>query len=103
MSMFTLPAYDVVIWHRIESSPPGLHDRILAHAGREPDEGMEMEGTRDMHWGFETAEEATAFADSLLEIAASDDVLVLSIVASKDVGFGRRVYKDTRSFARRSE
>ena len=97
MSMFKLPPYDVVVWHRIDSSPPGLHERILARAGRPPDEGFEMQGFRDMHWGFPTAEAATAFAESLFEVAASDDVVVLTIVPSHEVSFGRRVYKDTRS------
>jgi len=92
-----LPPYDVVVWHRIDSSLPGLHERIIALAGRQPDEGFEMQGFRDMHWGFQTAEEATAFAESLLEVAAFDDVVVLTIVPSHDVKFGRRVYKDTRS------
>lgn len=97
MSIFKLPRYDVVVWHRIDSSPPGLHERIMACANRQPDEGFEMQGFRDMHWGFQTAEAATAFAESLLEVAASDDVVVLTIVPSGDVKFGRRVYKDTRS------
>lgn len=95
--MFKLPLYDVVVWHRVESSLPGLHERIIARAGRQPDEGIEMQGFRDMHWGFQTAEEAAAFAESLFEVAASDDVVVLSIVASQDENFGRKVYKDTRS------
>jgi hypothetical protein len=74
-----------------------LHERIIALVGRQPDEGFEMQGFRDMHWGFQTGEEATAFAESLLEVAATDDVVVLTIVPSHDVKFGRRVYKDTRS------
>ncbi len=98
--MFNLPAYDVVVWHRVLSSPPDLHERIVAHAGREPDEGMEMQGVRDMHWGFETADEAIRFAESLLELAALDDVLVLSIVASRDESFRRKVFKDTRDIMR---
>jgi len=69
----------------------------MAIAGRQPDEGFEMQGFRDMHWGFQTAKEATAFAESLLEFAAFDDVVVLTIVPTHDVKFGRRVYKDTRS------
>jgi hypothetical protein len=91
------PSYDVVVWHRVDSSPPGLHERIIALVGRQPDEGFEMQGFRDMHWRFQTGEEATAFAESLLEVAATDDVVVLTIVPSHDVKFGRRVYKDTRS------
>ena len=102
MPIFKLPRYDVVVWHRIDSSPPGLHERIIACVGRQPDEGFEMQGFRDMHWGFQTAVAATAFAESLLEVAASDDVVVLTIVPSHDVKFGRRVYKDTRSSIRSS-
>lgn len=97
LSMFKLPPYDVVVWHRIDSSPPGLHERLIACAGRQPDEGFEMQGFRDMHWGFQTAEAATAFAESLFKFAASDDVVVLTVAAYHDESFGRRVYKDTRS------
>jgi hypothetical protein len=50
-----------------------------------------------MHWGFQTAEAATAFAESLVKFAASDDIVVLTVLASHDESFGRRVYKDTRS------
>ena len=95
--MFKLPPYDVVVWHRVDSSPPGLHERILARAGRQPDEGIEMQGFRDMHWGFQTVQEATAFAELMFEVAASEDVVVLTVLATQDESFGRRVYKDTRS------
>ena len=101
--MFKLSPYDVVIWHRVDSAPPGLHERILARAGRQPDEGIEMQGFRDMHWGFQTAEEATAFAESLFELAASDDVVVLTVLATQDESFGRRIYKDTRSSLQNSQ
>jgi hypothetical protein len=77
--MFKLAPYDVVVWHRIESSPPGLYERIIARAGRPPDEGVETQGFRDMHWRFQTAESATSFAESLFEVAASDDVVVLTV------------------------
>src|SRR5580700_8500865 len=93
--MFKLAPYDVVVWHRADA--PGLHQRIIAQAGRRPDEGIEMQGMRDMHWGFETAPEAIAFAESLLEFAALDEVVVLSVVASQDESFGRKVYKDKRA------
>jgi len=63
--MFKLAPYEVVIWHRIELTPPELHEQIIASAGRPPDEGIEMQGFRDMHRGFQTAEAATAFAESL--------------------------------------
>lgn len=56
-----------------------------------------MQGFRDMHWGFQTAEAAAAFAESLFKFAALDDVVVLTVVAYYDESFGRRVYKDTRS------
>jgi len=95
--MFKLPPYDVIVWHRVHPASLGLHQQIVARAGRGPDEGIEMQGIRDMHWGFDTAEAAIAFAESLLELAASDDVIVLSIIASHDESFGRKVYKDSRA------
>ena len=95
--MLKLAAFDVVIWHRADSSPADLHERIIARAGRQPDEGMEMQGFRDMHWGFPTAEEAVGFAESMFELAAFDDLFVLTVLARQDEQFGRRVYKDTRA------
>jgi len=99
--MLKLAPYDVVIWHRVESSPADLHERILAHAGRAPDEGIELQGVRDMHWGFQTPEAAIAFAESMFELAVSDDFLVLTVLASQDEQFERRVYKDARSSLQR--
>jgi len=52
-----------------------------------------------MHWGFETAQEATELAESLFEISASDDVVLLTVNASRDESFGRKVYKDNRAKA----
>jgi len=95
--MIKLRPYEVVIWHRVDSTPPELHEQIIARAGRPPDEGIEMRGFCDMHWGFQNMETATAFAESLHEVAALDDVVVLTVLASQDESFGRRVYKDTRS------
>ena len=91
-----LPLYDVIVWHRVPPASHGLHERIIAHVGREPDEGMVYQGHHDMHWSFDTEDAALAFAESLLEFATLDDVVVLSIIASQDENFGRKIYKDTR-------
>ena len=55
-----------------------------------------------MHWWFQTIETATAFAEALHEVAALDDVVVLTVLASQDESFGRRVYEDTRSSIKRT-
>jgi len=89
--------FDVIIWHRVQSTPPDLHERIIERAGREPDEGFEMEGFCDMHWGCQTAQVATDLAESLFEFAALDDVVVLVVLALEDESFGRKIYKDTKS------
>ena len=89
--------FEVIIWHRVQSTPPDLHERIIECAGRPPDEGFEMQGFRDMHWGSQTAQEATDLAESLLEFAALDDVVVLVVLALEDESFGRKIYKDTKS------
>lgn len=94
--MKNLP-YEVIVWHRKDSSPSGLQERIIASAGRSPDDGVLMDGFQDMHWGFHTAEAATSFAESLFEVVASDDVVLFAVSAKRDENFGRRVYKDTRS------
>lgn len=88
--------------HRVDSSPPGLHDAIIACAGNQPYESTDLQGFRDLHWGFETAQAATAFAESLFDVASSDDLVLLSVLASRDETFRRKVYKDTRASIRHS-
>jgi hypothetical protein len=90
------PRYDVVIWRRIASSPAGLAGRIIACAGRKPDESSEMGRFQDFHWRFGSAEAATRCAESLLEIAALECVVYLVVSAYGDDAFDRKVYKDTR-------
>ena len=95
--MLDSPRYEVILWHRVVSSPPDLHERIIARAGRPPDEKYEMQGFQDLHWNFDSAEEATMFAESFFEVAGSNDVTLLVISAIRDEAFRRKVYKDTRS------
>jgi hypothetical protein len=88
----TLPAYDVVIWHRSPSDPADLYERILEKANMAPYESTDFDGIRDIHWGFSHAEEAIKFAESLLEFAALVDVTKLTVIGES---IGRKVYKDT--------
>jgi hypothetical protein len=88
----TLPAYDVVIWHRSPSNPPDLYERILEKAKMAPYESTECVGFWDIHWGFSNAEEAIEFAEGLLEFAALGDVTKLTVLGES---IGRKVYKDT--------
>jgi hypothetical protein len=88
----TLPAYDVIIWHKSPSNPPNLHERILEKANMAPYESTEFDGFRDIHWGFSNAAGAIEFADSLLEFAALEDVTKLTAFGES---IGRKVYKDT--------
>ena len=81
----TLPAYDVIIWLRSPSTPPGLFERIVEKANMAPYESMELNGFRDIHWGFSNAAEA-------IEFAAKDDVTKLTVLGES---VGRKVYKDT--------
>ena len=88
----TLPAYDVVVWHRSPSNPTDLYERILEKANMAPYESPEFDGFRDIHWGFSNAEEAIEFAESLLEFAALEDVTKLTVIGES---IGLKVYKDT--------
>ena len=88
----TLPAYDVIIWHRSPSTLLGLFERIVEKANMAPYESMELNGFRDIHWGFSNAAEAIEFAEGLLEFAALDDVTKLTVLGES---IGRKVYKDT--------
>ncbi len=100
--MFKCAPYDVVVWLRIHPESLTLRERIFDQAGRFPDENAELQGMRDMHWGFDTALDAVSFAESLFEVAVSDDLVLLSIVARRDESFGRKVYKDSRASISRS-
>ena len=88
----TLPAYDVVIWHRSPSNPPDLYERILEKANMAPCESTDFDGIRDIHWGFSNAADAIEFAEGLLEFAALEDVTKLTVLGES---IGRKVYKDT--------
>jgi hypothetical protein len=88
----TLPAYDVIIWHKSPSNPPNLHERILEKANMAPYESTEFDGFRDIHWGFSNAADAIEFAEGLLEFAAIEDVTKLTVLGES---LGRKVYKDT--------
>lgn len=88
----TLPAYDVIIWHKSSSNPPNLHERILEKANMAPYESTEFDGFRDIHWGFSNAADAIEFAEGLLEFAAIEDVTKLTVLGES---IGRKVYKDT--------
>ena len=88
----TLPAYDVIIWHRSPSTLLGLFERIVEKANMAPYESMKLNGFRDIHWGFSNAAEAIEFAEGLLEFAALDDVTKLTVLGES---IGRKVYKDT--------
>ena len=88
----TLPAYDVVIWHRSPSDPPDLYERILEKANMAPYESTDFDGIRDIHWGFSKATDAIEFAEGLLEFAALEDVTKWTVIGES---IGRRVYKDT--------
>jgi hypothetical protein len=45
-----------------------------------PYESRELEGFRDIHWGFSNVDDAIEFADSLLEFAALEDVTKLTVI-----------------------
>jgi hypothetical protein len=88
----TLPAYDVIIWHKSPSNPPDLYERILEKAKMAPYESTEFDGFRDIQWGFSNAGDAIEFAEGLLEFAALEDVMKLTVLGES---IGRKVYKDT--------
>ena len=94
----TLPAYDVIIWHRSPSNPPNLYERILEKANMAPYESTDFDGIRDIHWGFSHAGDAIEFAEGLLEFAALEDVTKLTVLGES---IGRKVYKDTMVLLRK--
>ena len=57
-----------------------------------PYESVELNEFRDIHWGFSKADAAIAFAENLLEFAAMEDVIKLTVIGPS---IGRKVYKDT--------
>lgn len=87
-----LPLYDVVIWLRVPSNPPILMASIIDKAKIAPCESIELTGIRDIHWGFSNADTAIKFAENILEFAAMEDVIKLTVIGPS---IGRKVYKDT--------
>jgi hypothetical protein len=94
----TLPAYDVVFWHRSPSNPPDLYERILEKANMAPYESIDFDGIRDIHWGFSHVEDAIEFAEGFLDFAALEDVTKLTVLGES---IGRKVYKDTMVLLRK--
>ena len=90
--------YDVVIWLRVPSTPPNLMACIIEKAKIAPYESTELEGFRDIHWGFSNAEDAIEFAEGLLEFAELEDVTKLTVLGES---IGRKVYKDTMVLLRK--
>ena len=88
--------YEVILWHRVASSPSDLHQRIIAKAGRQPDEESEMQGFQDVHWNCNSLEDATGLAEAFFEDAISKDLVLLVISSVGGGDFERKVYKDTR-------
>jgi hypothetical protein len=87
-----LPVYDVVIWLRVPSNPPNLTASIIEKAKIAPYESNELTGIHDIHWGFSNAADAIEFAEEMLEFAALEDVMKLTVLGAS---IGRKVYKDT--------
>jgi hypothetical protein len=87
-----LPIYNVVIWLRVPSTPPNLMASIIDKAKIAPYESIELTGIRDIHWGFSNADTAIEFAENILEFAAMEDVIKLTVIG---LSIGRKVYKDT--------
>ncbi len=63
-----------------------------------PYESTEFDGFRDIHWGFSKVDDAIEFAESLLELAALEDVTKLTVLGKS---ISRKVYKDTMVLLRK--
>ena len=93
MSIF--PDYDVIIWIYYNKFSETLEKEILSSVGIDPYERFDNDGVLDMHWGFETWDDAVSFSEKLDTFSNNPNVIYLKASNIKDSD-ASIVYKDER-------
>ena len=93
--MSNLPDYDVIIWIHYNKFGENIEKEILSIVDVEPYDRNEYAGVLDMHWGFETWDDAVYFSEKLKKFVENPNVIFMkaSNVKYPDISI---VYKDER-------
>jgi len=93
--MSLLPDYDVIVWLNCNKFGEKLEKDILSSVEIEPYDKSEYDGVLDMHWGFETWDDAIRFSKYLQKFVKNPNLIFMkaSDIKNSDVSI---VYKDKR-------
>ena len=93
--MFKLPDYDVIVWLYFNKFGEKLEEEILSCVDIMPYERFEADGVLDMHWGFESWDEAVLFSEKLKRFIDNPNLILLKASNMKELD-SSIVYKDER-------
>ena len=93
--MFKLPDYDVIVWLYFNKFGEKLEEEILSSIDIMPYESFEHDGVLDMHWGFDTWDEAVHFSLKLKRFINNPNLFFLKASNRKNID-ASIVYKDER-------
>ncbi len=93
--MATLPDYDVIVWLYYNKFGEKLEKDILSSVDIEPYDRNEYDGVLDMHWSFETWDDAIRFSKYLQKFVKNPNVIFMKASNTKNSD-DSIVYKDER-------
>jgi hypothetical protein len=93
--MLKLPDYDVIVWLYAHKFGKKLQEEILSNIDITPYESFESDGVLDMHWGFDTWDEAVHFSLKLKRFINNPNLFFLKASNRKNID-ASIVYKDER-------
>jgi hypothetical protein len=94
--MLKLPDYDVIVWLDANKFGKKLEEEILSSIDITPYESFESDGVLDIHWGFETWDEAVIFSNKLKRFFNNPNLIFLKASNLKNIE-ASIVYKDERT------
>ena len=91
--MSKLPDYDFIIWINYNEFGKKVEKDILSIVVFEPYDRNEYAGVLDMHWGFESWDDAVSFSEALKKFVENPNVIFMkaSNVKYPDISI---IYKD---------
>ena len=93
--MLKLPDYDVIVWFHYNKFGKKLVEEILSSIDIMPYESFESEGVLDMHWEFDTWNEAVNFSKKLKRFINNPNLILLKASNLKNLE-ASIIYKDER-------
>ena len=94
--MSKLPDCDVIVWLYTNEFGKKLEEEILSNIDIIPYESFESDGVLDMHWGFDTWDEAVNFSMKLKRFINNPNLIFLKASDLKNIE-ASIVYKDERT------